>query len=79
MFVETISIILASLETTTQHVEIDERETVDSATIKLPFLSTSTNPSFPLLLTNENEDEMTEHEAGDSLVGSIRIIGLLMN
>ena len=48
--------------------------------IKLPFLSTSINPSVPPLLASENEDEVIEHEAEESSeIDPIRIIGVLMN
>jgi hypothetical protein len=48
--------------------------------IKLPFLPISINPSVPLLLASENEDEMIEHEAKESSgIDPIRIIDVLMN
>ena len=40
----------------------------------------SIDSSIPLLLTNENEDEMIEHDGEELCVlDSTRIIGLLMN
>jgi len=79
MFEERISTMLVSLERRTQHEEIMARFTFVDSTFNRLLFSASISPSVPLLLTNENVDEAIEHEADDSLVGSIRIIGLLMN